>query len=66
VNQLAALLISAAGRQVPITRAPARAGELARNALNCGKAAREWGWRAAVPLREGLKLTYDWIREVGA
>jgi UDP-glucose 4-epimerase len=66
VNQLAALMISVAGHEVPITRAPARAGELARNALNCGKAAREWGWRPAVPLGEGLKLTYDWIREVAA
>ncbi len=66
VNQLATLMISAAGRQAPIARAPARAGELARSALNCSKAAREWGWKPAVALREGLKLTYDWIREVAA
>lgn len=66
VNQLAALMVSAAGRPVPITHAPARAGELARNALNCGKAARQWDWRPAVPLAEGLKRTYDWIREVAA
>jgi UDP-glucose 4-epimerase len=66
VNQLAALMISVSGRQVPIVRAPARPGELARNALNWGKASREWGWKPAVPLSDGLKLTYDWIREVSA
>ena len=66
VNQLAALMISAAGREVPIARAPARAGELARNALNSGKASRAWGWKPAVRLADGLKLTYDWIREVAA
>ncbi len=66
VNELAGLLASAAGRPVPITHAPARAGELARSALNCGKAARLWDWRPAVPLAEGLKRTYDWIREVAA
>jgi UDP-glucose 4-epimerase len=66
VNQLAALMISAAGRQVPITRVPARVGELARNALDCGKAAREWGWRPGVSLGDGLRQTYDWIREVAA
>ena len=66
VNQLAAHLIAAAGREVPIARAPARAGELARNALNSAKAARAWGWKPTVQLREGLKLTYDWIREVAA
>lgn len=66
VNRLAALLIAAAGSQVPIAPAPARAGELARSALNCGKAAREWSWRPSVSLSEGLKLTYDWIREVAA
>jgi UDP-glucose 4-epimerase len=66
VNQLAALMIAAAGRQVPIARAPARAGELARSALDCGKAAREWGWHPSVALGDGLKQTYDWIREVAA
>lgn len=64
VTDLAQLMVAVSGRRVPITHAAARPGELARSALDCGKAAREWDWRPAVPLAEGLKRTYDWIREV--
>ena len=66
VNQLARMMLEAAGRPVPITHEPARAGELLRSALECSKAARAWDWRPAVSLAEGLKRTYDWIGEVAA
>jgi len=66
VNQLARLMLEVAARTVPITREPARAGELLRSALDCAKAARAWDWRPAVSLTEGLKRTYDWIGEVAA
>ncbi len=64
VTDLATLMVQVAGRTVPLTHAPARAGELARSAVNCGKAAHAWNWRPAVSLPEGLKRTYEWIREV--
>ena len=66
VNQLARLMLEVAVRTVPITREPARAGELLRSALDCAKAARAWDWRPAVSLTEGLKRTYDWIGEAAA
>jgi len=66
VNQLARLMLEAAGRTVPINREPARAGELSRSALDCSKAGRAWDWRPAVSLAEGLKRSYDWIGEVPA
>jgi len=66
VNQLARLMLEVAARTVPITREPARAGELLRSALDCAKAARAWDWRPAVSLTQGLKRTYDWIGEVAA
>lgn len=66
VNHLAQLMLGAAGRAVPITHEPARAGELLRSALSCAKAGRLWDWRPAVSLEEGLKRTYDWIQEVAA
>ena len=66
VNQLARLMLEVAARTVPITREPARAGELLRSALDCAKAARAWDWRPAVSLSEGLKRTYDWIGEAAA
>ena len=66
VNQLARLMLEVAARTVPITREPARAGELLRSALDCAKAARAWDWRPAVSLTQGLKRTYDWIGEAAA
>ncbi len=37
--------------------APARPGELGRSALDVSKAERLWGWRARMPLAEGLSAT---------
>jgi UDP-glucose 4-epimerase len=37
--------------------APARAGEIQRIAIDSGSAAAELGWRARVPLAEGLRVT---------
>jgi UDP-glucose 4-epimerase len=39
--------------------APARAGELQRSALDPARAERLYGWRAEMPLTEGLRLTYE-------
>lgn len=63
VNRLAELLAAGAGRSAEIRRAPARAGELLRNALDVHKAERELGWRPQVPLPEGLAHTLRWIVE---
>jgi len=40
---------------------PARAGELLRSAVDPGRIGREWGWRPAVDLAQGLRRTYEWI-----
>ncbi len=63
VNRLAELLKAAVGGSSEIRRAPARAGEILRSALDIRKAARELGWRPQVPLAEGLKRTVRWIGE---
>jgi UDP-glucose 4-epimerase len=39
--------------------APARLGELQRSALDPAKAARLYGWRAEMPLAEGLRITRE-------
>jgi len=62
VNELAELLMLGADRSVPVERAPARAGELERNALSCDRL-RELGWEAVVDLADGLKRAYWWIAE---
>ena len=43
-------------------RAPARAGELQRSALDPGRAAIHLGWKPWTVLDEGLGLTVDWCR----
>lgn len=57
VNELAAILMNGAGRQVAVEHAPARAGELEWNSLRCDKL-RDLGWEAALDLSEGLARTY--------
>ncbi len=61
VNDLARTLLTVVGANLQIARAPARAGELARSAVNPAKLARQWDWTPQVDLAEGLQRTYDWI-----
>jgi UDP-glucose 4-epimerase len=62
VNTLAAELLRAAGVDVRPEHAPARAGELARSAVGVEKAAKVFGWRPEVPLSDGLRQTFEWIK----
>jgi UDP-glucose 4-epimerase len=50
-----------AGSAVEAAEAPARLGELQRSVLDVGLAERELGWRAEVPLEEGLRRTWEWF-----
>ncbi len=61
VNDLARTLLTVAGADVEIDHAPARAGELARSAVDPTKLATQWEWTPEVDLTEGLRRTYDWI-----
>ncbi len=62
VNELAAALMKAAGRQVPIEFAEERPGELEWNSLNSERLG-GLGWTPAVNLLDGLRRTYRWIAE---
>jgi len=66
VNQLAGAMMAATGLQVPVTHAPARAGELQRSAVAPAKAATAIGWRPEVALDEGLRRTYEWLARAAA
>lgn len=57
VNMLAQTLRDISGSASPIEYAPARLGELARSALDTGKAQAVLGWTPQVSLREGLERT---------
>jgi UDP-glucose 4-epimerase len=63
VLDLYALMAGLVGSRVPPRHAPERPGELARSALDPGRAAIHLGWKPWTPLPEGLGLTLDWFRE---
>jgi UDP-glucose 4-epimerase len=58
VRTLWGVLKEAAGSDVEPTLAELRPGELRRSCLDTTVARRELGWRANVPLEDGLKRTY--------
>jgi UDP-glucose 4-epimerase len=58
VLALATALMQGAGVAVAVRHAPARAGEIARSALDIAKAGALLGWTPTVPLAEGLAATF--------
>lgn len=61
VIDLARTLMGAAGKDVPLQHAPARAGEQRRSSVSNEKAKAGLGWIPQVSLQEGLRRTYDWF-----
>ncbi len=61
VNTLAAELIELCGRKIEAKNGPAKAGEQRRSVIDCSRAARVLGWKAEVPLAEGLRQTFEWF-----
>lgn len=63
VRDLAERINALAGNVVPLTHLPARDWDNSgRRFGSTDKAARVLGFRAAVPIEEGLRLTVDWTR----
>jgi UDP-glucose 4-epimerase len=61
VVELYALCRTVAASSLDAVDAPARLGELQRSVLDVSLAERGLGWRAEVPLDEGLRLTWESI-----
>ena len=61
VVELYELCRTVSGSSLEAVEAPARLGELQRSVLDVSLAERELGWRADVPLEEGLRLTWESI-----
>lgn len=62
VKQLAATMADVAGRQNhPIKFRAARSGEVHRNFADCTRAHEVLGFSAGIPLREGMRETWDWF-----
>ena len=61
VRDLYDLMASRAGVEAPPNHEPARAGELARSALDPGLARRELGWEPATSLADGVDGVLAWF-----
>jgi UDP-glucose 4-epimerase len=55
--------LSAAGADAQAIHGPARLGELQRSCLDPHRAETTLLWRAEVPLSQGLRETWEWIRK---
>jgi UDP-glucose 4-epimerase len=62
VNDLYASMARSLGSDVAPVGAPARAGELARSALDPSLAGQRLGWRPTTTLDDGTLQTIDWFR----
>jgi UDP-glucose 4-epimerase len=62
VNELYAAMAAAAGTTAPATHAPPRAGELARSALDPGRARMHLGWEPWTDLADGVAEVLRWFR----
>ncbi|PZS16407.1 MAG: UDP-glucose 4-epimerase [Acidimicrobiales bacterium] len=63
VNQLYATMAAAAGVDAPAVAAPARAGELQRNALDPARAGIHLGWKPWTPLPDGAAAVIEAFRQ---
>jgi UDP-glucose 4-epimerase len=63
VNQLYRVLADASGIELPITRAPRRAGDAREVYFNPAKAARDLNWSAQTSLEAGIAETLAYFRE---
>lgn len=61
VNELYAAMADAAGTTTPAVHAPARAGELARSALDPGRARMHLGWSPWTSLADGVGEVLRWF-----
>ena len=61
VAQLHAACAAVAGSTAAARNEPARLGDVLRSALDVSLIGRELGWRAQVPLDEGLRRTWSWM-----
>jgi nucleoside-diphosphate-sugar epimerase len=66
VTELHAACRRVAGIEAPPEHREARLGDVIRSVIDPSLAGRELGWRAEVPLDEGLARTFAWTKEASA
>jgi len=61
IREIFDAMAEVAGYAQPPNFGPARKGDVVRIVLDAGRAERELGWRAAMPLHDGLAKTYEFF-----
>ena len=64
VNQIYRALCEVSGFEAPVVYAPKRQGDARDAQFDTALAKRELGWAAQTPLREGIRLTYDYFKDI--
>jgi len=61
MNEMASIVLGFGAGELPIKHIPGPEGVRGRNSDNtlCKE---KLGWAPSIPIRDGLKLTYDWIK----
>lgn len=62
VLDLAKLAMETVGKEVPLKFVADRPGQIKKEQISAKKAKKLLNWEAKVSLREGLKLTYEWMK----
>ena len=62
VLDLVTIIAGLAGHPVTPRFDPARPGELLRSAVAIGRARRDLGWEPRMPLADGIRAVYEWIK----
>lgn len=63
LKELVAILTDVSSKEIQPAYAQARPGDIYKSMLANGRACRSLGWAPAVPLREGLRRTYEYFAE---
>jgi len=64
VNKLYSEIQKATGFDKPAGQAPFREGDLLANYLDAAKAGKVLGWKPVVSLEQGIKLTYEYFKQI--
>ena len=62
INDFAKMVIDISGKKITINNIPGPTGVRGRNSDNA-LIEKKLGWKPKMPLREGMELTYNWIKQ---
>lgn len=63
INQLSDTILKALAVDLKIGHAEAKPGEQMRSCIDPTRAAKTFGWKAGMPLSQGIKATADWFKQ---